>query len=486
MNQPLRRIAAVLFVAFALLILDVTYLQVVAGPGYRDDDRNPRVVASRIGKERGLILTADRQVLAESTPDPVNPQRFNRSYPEGELYAHLVGFSSLNFGDDGLELVYADELRSKRDLTVSDLLSALLGGDLRPKSIQLTIDHELQEAAYTALGDQRGSVVAIRPGTGEVLAMVSRPSFNPNLFLGNEAIATREALLADPTEPLANRSTNRTYPPGSTFKVVVTGAAIETGAAGADTVFPDPAELTLPGTVEVIRNFDRQVCANGSEVTLQTAFRRSCNTVFGGLGLQLGAEALFLQAEEFGFNQETLFEIPVLGSVFPAPTSFVGDLPALAQSAIGQRDVRATPLQMALVAAAVANDGVIMKPFLVSGIFDADGQPVEQFDSELLQRAVSPSTASILTDLMERVVASGTGTRATVPNVRVAGKTGTAETGVGPPHVWFIGFAPVEQPTIALAVLVESGGEAGENATGGSVAAPIAQKILSYWVQNNG
>ena len=486
MNQPLRRLAAALFVAFALLILDVTYLQVVAGPGYRDDSRNPRVVASRTGKERGLVLSADQQILAQSIADPSNPQLFGRSYPQGELYAHLVGFSSLNFGDDGLELVFADELRSKRDLTMSDLLSALLGGDLRPKSLQLTVDHGLQQIAYSALGDQRGSVVAIRPETGEILAMVSRPSFDPNLFLGNDAIAARDSMLADPTEPLANRSTNRTYAPGSTFKVVVTAAAIESGMAGPESLFPDPVELELPGTIEVIRNFDRQVCAGGEEVNLQTAFRRSCNTVFAALGLQLGAETLAMQAEAFGFNQVIPFEIPVLNSVFPAPSEFSNDLPALAQSAIGQRDVRATPLQMALVAAAIANEGITMGPMLVSRIFDADGEVVTQFEPTLLQRAVSPSTAAIISDLMERVVASGTGTRATVPNVRVAGKTGTAETGVGPPHVWFIGFAPVEQPTIAVAVLVEAGGEAGENATGGSVAAPIAQEIIAYWVQENG
>ena len=486
MNQPTRRLAAILFMAFALLILDVTYLQVIAGPRYRDDNRNPRVIASRTGKERGLILSADGQILAQSVVDPDDPQRFTRTYPEADLYAHVVGFSSLNFGDDGLELVYADDLRSKRDLTVSDLLSALLGGDLRPKSIQLTINHGLQQVASAALGNQRGSVVAIRPDTGEVLAMVSNPSFDPNLFLGTEAIATRELLLADPSEPLANRSTNRTYPPGSTFKVIVTAGAIESGVAGPDTMLPDPAELELPGTISVIRNFDRQVCGNGTEVSLQTAFRRSCNTVFGELGLLLGAEALTTTAEAFGFNQNTPFEIPVLNSVFPQPSEFSNDLPALAQSAVGQRDVRATPFQMALVAAAIANDGIIMEPRLVSGVFDSGGDVVSENKPALLQRAVSPSTAAIISDLMERVVASGTGTRATVPNVRVAGKTGTAETGVGPPHVWFIGFAPVERPTIALAVLVESGGEAGENATGGSVAAPIAQEILAYWVQTNG
>ena len=486
MNQPVRRLAAALFLAFAVLILDVTYLQVVAGPRYRDDTRNPRVIASRTGKERGLILSADEQTLAQSVADPDDPQRFSRVYPEGDLYAHLVGFSSLNFGDDGLELAYADELRSKRDLTVSDLLSALLGGDLRPKSIQLTINHGLQQVAYAALGNQRGSVVAIRPDTGEVLAMVSKPSFDPNLFLGADAIATRELLLADPSEPLANRSTNRTYPPGSTFKVIVTAAAIESGVAGPDTLLPDPVELELPGTSEVIRNFDRQTCGDGTEVTLQTAFRRSCNTVFAELGLLLGAEALTTEAETFGFNQDTPFELPVLNSFFPQPSEFSNDLPALAQSAIGQRDVRATPLEMALVAAAIANDGIIMEPSLVSHIFDAEGDVISENEPALLQRAVSPSSADIISDLMERVVASGTGTRATVPNVRVAGKTGTAETGVGPPHVWFIGFAPVEQPTIALAVLVESGGEAGENATGGSVAAPIAQEILAYWVRTNG
>ena len=316
--------------------------------------------------------------------------------------------------------------------------------------------------------------------------MVSTPSFDPNLFLSGEAISNRELLLADPAEPLANRSTNRTYPPGSTFKVVVTAAAIESGTAGPDTLLPDPLELELPGTVEVIRNFDRQVCGDGIEVSLQTAFRRSCNTVFAGLGLQLGAETLTLEAEAFGFNQDTRFEIPVLNSVFPQPSEFSNDLPALAQSAIGQRDVRATPFEMALVAAAIANDGIIMEPSLVSRIFDAEGEVISETEPELFQRAVSPSTAAIISDLMERVVASGSGTRASVPNVRVAGKTGTAETGIGPPHVWFIGFAPVEQPTIALAVLVESGGEAGENATGGSVAAPIAQEILAYWVQTNG
>ncbi len=376
--------------------------------------------------------------------------------------------------------------RSKRDLTASDLISALLGRDLRPRSLQLTIDDPLQRTAWESLGDQKGAVVAIRPDTGEILAMVSKPSFDPNLFLGPEATSVRETLLEDPDEPLADRVTNRTYPPGSTFKVIDASAAIESGIAGPDTLFPDPPELELPGTVEVIRNFDGDPCGTGIEVTLEDAFRRSCNTIFGLLGLQLGADQLWSQAEAFGFNQELPLELPVLGSVFPPPSDFQDDLPALAQSAIGQRNVRATPLQMALVAAAVANDGLIMEPFLTGAKFDADGNVVTRTEPTLWQRGISPSTAAILSGLMERVVTSGTGTRATVPGVRVAGKTGTAETGIGPPHLWFIGFAPVDRPTIAVAVLVEAGGEAGENATGGSVAAPIARRVLEDWVQRNG
>lgn len=485
MNGPIRRVAIIIFAAFALLLLNVTYVQVVAGPRYRDDPRNPRVLLSRTGKERGLIIAADNTVLAESVPELADPGVFTRSYPEGPAFAHVVGFSSLLFGDRGIEEAHAGELRSRRDLTVSDLVSALLGRDLRPRSLQLTVEPALQRIAYEALGSQAGAVVALQPETGAVLALVSKPSYDPNTLLGAAARGAGEALTADPTRPLLNRATGESYPPGSTFKPVVAAAALETGQASPEASFPDPAELELPGSTAVIRNYGGGTCGGGTEISLRDAFAQSCNTVFGLLAMQVGAALLAEQADEFGFNQAVPFEWEVLPSVFPPAENFSNDLPALAQSGIGQRDVRTTPLQMALVAAAIANDGLIMVPHLVQRTFDADGNVISVRQPAIYRRAVSPATAQVLGGLMERVVTSGTGRRASVPGVRVAGKTGTAETTVGAPHAWFIGFAPVEQPTIAVAVLVEAGGQMGESATGGSLAAPIAAQLLGHWLQNS-
>lgn len=479
MNGPIRRVAIAVFVGFFLLILNVTYIQALATSKYRDNPLNPRVASSLSGKERGVIITADGTVVAQSMPVAGSSARFTREYPEGPVYAHVVGYTSLLFGDAGLERAFAADLRSKRDLTVSDVISALMGNDLRPHGLQLTIDAGLQQAAFDALGDRRGAIVALDPSTGAVLAMVSKPSFDPSSMLTDDAAARRSLLLDDPQEPLANRAIARTYPPASTFKVIVAAGAIEQGVAGPETEFPDPTELPLRGTTSVIRNYDRGPCMDGTQVTLSTAFRRSCNTIFAMLGIQLGADELAATAESFEFNTEVPFELAVQPSVFPPPQGL--DEPALAQSSIGQRDVRATPLEMAMVASAIANNGLIMEPHVVSRTFDADGQTVSETSTRVLSRAVSPAIASIVAQMMERVVASGTGTRATVPNVRVAGKTGTAETETGSPDVWFISFAPVDAPTIALSALIE---DAGENATGGSVAAPIAQEILSYWLRN--
>lgn len=484
MNRSIRHLAVAMFAVLGLMSGWMTYLQVIAGPQYRDDPRNVRVAAARAAKERGPIVTADGVVVARSVANPDDRRVFRRTYPEGPLYAHVVGYSTFLFGDRGLEQGAAGALTSGQDSTISSVLTALTGGDLAPKGLRLTIDHDLQSTAAEALGDQRGAVVAIDARTGAILAMVSNPSFDPNDLLGAQAGSAGTALETDPAEPLLNRATAATYPPGSTFKVITTAAALETGTAGTATPFPDVGELELPGSTAVIRNFDREVCLDGETVSLQEAFIRSCNTTFGAIGLELGAEPLVTAAEAFGFNQEVPFDFDVARSTIPSAESFVDDLPGVAQSSIGQRDVRATPLGMALAAAAVANDGVIMVPYLVDAIFEIDGDVTEITTPATWQRAMSPATADQLTVLMEQVVTSGTGRRAAVPGARIAGKTGTAEVPDAAPHAWFIGFGPIddEASPIAVAVVVEDGGDFGEDATGGAVAAPIAQAVLAAWV----
>lgn len=480
MNRSLGRLAAATLAALGLVAAGLTYQQAVAGPGYRDDVRNPRALADRATRERGPIITADGVVVALSEAAG-DGSTLVRSYPHPDLYAHIVGYSSSYFGDTGLEAGYAAELRSGDDGSLTAALLSLLGGDLRPHQVRLTIRDDLQRAAAAALADQPGAVVALDPATGAVLALVANPSFDPNL-LASGPPAEGDALAVDPTQPLLNRATSATYPPGSSFKVLVAAAALESSLATPDTRFTDRIELELPGSTAVIRNADGAYCADGVSLTLARALTVSCNTAFAELGMLLGADPLRAVAEAAGFNRTIPFDLPTIASVFPAD-GLESDPPAIAQTSLGQRDVRATPLQMALVAAAVANRGVIMRPRLVEAILDADGTAVRSTEPSAWRRAMSESTADDLGMMMEQVVASGTGWRAAVSGVRVAGKTGTAEVPGGAPHVWFIGFGPVapgpDEPQIAVAVLVEDGGSLGEAGTGGSVAAPIAQAVLA-------
>lgn len=487
MNAPIRKTAWTILAAFLGLIIATAWIQTVAGPSYRDDPRNPRVTAWRVGRERGAIITEDGVVTARSDPNPSDPQTFTRTYPLDQRYAHTVGYVSVLFGSRGLEKTRQGDLVSHRDATISGLLNVILGGDARPRGLRLTIDDTLQEVAVAALGDEKGAIVAIDPRTGAILATVSTPGFDPNTLVGPDAGPAGTELENDPDEPLLHRSIATTYPPGSTFKVVTTAAALETGIAGPSTEFDDPAELELPGTTSTIHNYDSGVCIDGTTVTLEEAFVRSCNTTFADLGMQVGAEALSSAAEAFGFNQAIPYDLTVLPSSMPDPSAYADDPAATAQNALGQRDVRATPMQMALVAAAVANEGNIMIPFVVDDVFTHEGKIEASMEPTLWRRAISPASAAVLAGLMEKAVISGTGRKAAVPDIRVAGKTGTAEVTGSAPDVWFIGFAPVEaepgERQIALAVVLEDGGASGETASGGSVAAPIAAALFETYLK---
>lgn len=480
MNGPIRRLAMGVFGAMGVLLLAVTWFQVVRADELRTDPRNPRPALSERGKERGLIVTADGTVVARSIQAP-DERDFVREYPQGALMAHTVGYTSFQFGDFGLEAAYAEELRSRRDLTISDLLAAVLGRDLRPQGLEITLDPNLQKVAFDALGENRGAVVAMDPRTGAILASVSKPSFEPTALLADDASSAWAGLLGDEGRPLIDRATQELFAPGSTFKTVVTATAIDTGLADPSTEFDDPAELELPGSTATISNFSGEPCNDGTTATLLQAFVRSCNTVFGALAMQLGAEDIGITAEAVGFNREIDYPWSLPEAVWL--TDDLGNDPAaLAQSGIGERDVRATPLHMAMVAATIANGGVTPQPYVLQRIFNSSGETIEETTPGDIGRAMSPETASVLAQMMERVVTEGTGRRAAVPGMRVAGKTGTATGPGGFPNSWFIGFAPVDTPTIAVAVLVEGSPIAGENATGGTVAAPIAAQVIETWL----
>lgn len=481
MNGPIRRMASLLFIGFGLLLGALTWFQVIGADGYRSDPRNVRTAISISGKERGLIVTGDGTVLARSNPDPADPQAYQREYPEGATFAHVVGYTSRLVGDSGLESAYRNELRSRRDLTISDVIAALFGRDLRPENLLVTIDAELQRAAAAALEGSRGAVVAIEPSTGAVLAYVSSPGFDPNTFLGAAAVTNRQAVLDDPAEPIRDRAGTELYPPGSTFKAVVATTAVESGIAGPETTFDDPVVYELPGSTATIGNADGGACGDGVSVTLQTALVRSCNTIFAALSVRVGAAAIGQTATSFGFDRAIEFPWALAESSFPEP-QLDADPAALAQSGIGERDVRVTPIQMAMVAAAIANDGEVLRPYIVSQVFDADGNAREVTESRVIGRAMSPATAVVMSQMMERVVTSGTGQQASITGVRVAGKTGTAVPEPGQPDVWFIGFAPVDSPQIAIAVMLEDGGPLGESGTGGSVAAPIAGALMERYL----
>jgi peptidoglycan glycosyltransferase len=454
---------------------------VVLADEMRSDPRNPRPALSERGKERGLIVATDGTVLARSVQDPDDARSFVREYPEGEAFAHLVGYSSFLIGTSGLEGVYTAELRSRRDLTISDLVAAILGRDLRPESIEITVDPELQRAALAALGANRGAVVALDPRTGAILAAVSTPSFDPEVLLGDDAAQQWEMLATDPGQPTRDRATKELYAPGSTFKTVVAAAALDTGAAGPGTTFDDPVEFPLPGSTATISNASERPCNDGNSATMLQAFVRSCNTIFADLSIQLGAADIGITAEALGFNQDIEFEWAVPRAVWNTP-ELSQDPAALGQSGIGERDVRVTPLHMAMIAAAVANDGLAVVPYAVSQIFDAEGETIGATEVDELGRAMSLETAMTLTQMMERVVTEGTGRGAAVPGVRVAGKTGTATGSEGFSNPWFIGFAPVDNPTIALAVFIEGSATSGESASGGSLAAPIASRLIQVWL----
>ncbi|MGV3758798.1 MAG: peptidoglycan D,D-transpeptidase FtsI family protein [Actinomycetota bacterium] len=485
MTRQIRLLGLGLMACFVLLFAQLNRIAVFEAAELNDNPNNTRAILRDFTQPRGTVTTADGVVIAESVP---SDDRFElqRRYPEGSLFAGITGYFSFTLGSAGVEKTYNDELAGRTlDLSFQNL-SDLFVDKERVGNLVLTVRADLQRLATDLLGQREGSVVAVDPRTGAILAMVSYPTYDPNQLADHntqQAADVATLLDADENKPRLLRAYQDRFFPGSTFKVVTAAAGLTSGTVTRDEpVYPPSNGYVAPGTSRPLRNFGGGTCGGA----LFDILRVSCNTAFAEMGVQIGPEAMIATAEGFGFNKDVPIDLtnPARSNF---PTDFERNLPALAQSAIGQNDVAATPLQMALVAAAVANDGQVMAPHVLDEVRDSDGNVVDTYDPEEWTRAMDPGTAALLREAMVGVVENGTATRLAVPGFTVGGKTGTAQLGTDPPrsHAWIIGFGgpPGEVPSIAVAVIIE-GQEGASEQTGGRVAAPIAQALIQAHLSN--
>lgn len=478
MNKELKRVSIVVLLMFIALFTSSSVIQVVSADELGSDPRNVRTLYDSFSAQRGPILV-DGVAIAQS--DPVDDNfSYLRVYSNGPLYAPITGYFTLNQGTTGIEGALNDYLSGTSNAQFFDQINAIFTGQ-SPKgdAVELTIDPAVQQVAWDALGNNSGAVVALDPKTGAILAMVSKASFDPNLLAvhsSSRVLEAYDALTNDPAKPLYNRAiAGDLYAPGSVFKLVVAAAAFESGNFTPDSEFPNPATLTLPQSSSVITNSEGGSCGGGETVSIATALRLSCNITFAQLGLAVGYDAIAKKAAEFGFGSSLDIPMSTTPSVYPQTDSDA----ELMLSSFGQASVRVTPLQIAMVSAAIANGGVLMQPTLVESILAPDLTIREQLHPTVYNTPMTSETAATLTQMMINGVSNGVASNARISGVAVAGKTGTAENGKGEPYtLWFTGFAPAEDPQVVVAVVVENGGGLGQSGFGNTVAAPIAKKVL--------
>ncbi len=485
MNKPIRTMAIFCMGLFVALMLNATYLQYIQAEELNDSALNRRVIQEAFSRERGAILVG-RDPVAESKPSD-DDYEFQRGYPTPLRYAHVTGWFSY-YSQSGVERT-ENEVLSGDDsrLFVTRLVDLVNNSAPKGGSVELTINPAAQQAAYDGLNaigpDVQGAVVALEPSTGKVLAMVSLPTFDPNKLASHdlsEVAAYDKQLNERADEPKLNRAIQTTLPPGSTFKLVTAAAALESGSYDADSDVPGGATYRLPQSTKEIGNGGR-ACGT-DRIPFVQALEQSCNTTFLALAEELGNEAMTDQAEAFGFNATALEDLPAqVPSVYPTEANE----PNTALTGIGQYEVRTTPLQMAMVVGAIANDGKVMRPYLVDEVRSPDLDPLDKTEAETLSEAMDSGNAHDLRDMMVSVVSNGTGTPAAIPGVEVGGKTGTAESGAEgrKNYAWFVSFAPADDPQVAVAVMIQNAPVANDDIAGGRLAGPIAKSVMEAVIQ---
>ncbi|GLP70480.1 penicillin-binding protein [Streptomyces sp. TUS-ST3] len=482
MNKPLRRIAIFCgLLVLALLIRD-NWLQYVKADSLREDPDNRRVLIARYATPRGDIIVDGKAITghAETTSGDF---KYKRTYKDGAMWAPVTGFVSQSYGANQLESIEDGILTGNDDrLFFRNTLDMLTGKPKEGGNVVTTLNAAAQKAAYNGLKKQggKGAVAAIEPSTGKILALASYPSYDPSTIAGgsdSDAAAWKKLdKKNNPDDPMLNRALREVYPPGSTFKVITAAAALENGLyKSADEQTKSPLPWTMPGTTTVLKNEGNIPCKNA---TLRVALQYSCNTVFGKVGSDLGNEKMLEEAKKFGFTEQQFVPVRSSASVFsddmnPSQTAL---------SSIGQYNTAATPLQMAMVAAAVANNGTLMKPYMVDSLQAPNVDTLEKTEPEKMSEPLSAENAQILQSMMETVVKDGTGKTAQIQDVTVGGKTGTAQHGENNsknPYAWFISYAKVgDSAPVAVAVVVQDDNAVRENISGSGLAAPIAKSVM--------
>ncbi|MFE0735821.1 peptidoglycan D,D-transpeptidase FtsI family protein [Streptomyces sp. NPDC058855] len=478
MNKTIRRASVFALLLVLALLGRATWVQAYEAKALANDQKNRRKTIAQYGQPLGNIVVAGTPVTG-STRTKGGDLAYKRTYTDGELYAAVTGYSSQAYGATQLEGIYADVLDGTDD-RLKNPLDALTRRQREPGTVLTTIDPEVQKAGYRALGNKKGAAVAIDPASGRILGMVSTPSYDPSRIAGTADGKAWRELTGDPDKPMVNRALRQPLPPGSTFKLVVAAAALEEGLyASVDTATASPDPYTLPHTRTVLPNENASApCENA---TIRTALRYSCNNVFAKMAADLGQDKLRAMAEKFGFNDAER-DVPVraYASVYPSGM----DPAQTALTGIGQFDVTATPLQMAMVSAVLANDGLLASPHMVAQVLDSDGDPLATYRDGDTTRVVSASTARQLREAMRTVVERGTGTNAALPGIEVGGKTGTAQHGENnssTPYAWFTSYAkdPATGKQVAVAVMIEDSGAARSEVSGNGLAAPVARKMMA-------
>jgi peptidoglycan glycosyltransferase len=482
-NKPLRRIALFCgLLVLALLIRD-NWLQYVQADALQKNENNRRISIERYAQPRGDIIV-DGKSITGSKETSASDFKYKRTYKDGPMWAPVTGYASQAFGANQLESIEDGVLTGNDDrLFFRNTLDMITGKEKEGGNVVTTLNSAAQKAAYDGLKKRgKGAVVALEPKTGKILALASYPSYDPSSFAGNSTTTDTKAWQElqkanNPNDPMLNRALREVYPPGSTFKVVTAAAALENNLYdGADVKTNSPLPWVMPGTTTVLKNEGNIPCKNA---TLRVALQYSCNTVFGKVGADLGNDKMLAEAKKFGFTEEQFTPVRSSASVF---SEGMNDSQT-ALSSIGQYNTAATPLQMAMVASAVANDGTLMKPYMVDKLQAPSLDTIEQTEPEELSQPLSSKNAQILQSMMETVVKDGTGKNAQIPGITVGGKTGTAQHGENNsknPYAWFLSYAKLSDDSspVAVAVVVEDENAVRDDISGGGLAAPIAKSVM--------